>query len=203
MDHFRAKTKRLKIHPLESLLLWVVSAHLVFLPWAIGGMSEWAQWISLGFAVLGFGVSLIPRSYTEEETGSNVFRLVMWPRLAKFPLWWLGLALLALVTIQGLNPAWRFETDGKGWWLRAIPSTAWLPTGVDVPFERGGPWRMLLIYSSVLLTSCSLWVGFTRRRVLQTLFIVLATNGVVLAGFGIAQRLLGNGKIFWFYDSPN
>lgn len=139
MDHFRAKTKRLKIHPLESLLLWVVSAHLVFLPWAIGGMSEWAQWISLGFAVLGFGVSLIPRRYTEEETGSNVFRLVMWPRLAKFPLWWLGLALLALVTIQGLNPAWRFETDGKGWWLRAIPSTAWLPTGVDVPFERGGP----------------------------------------------------------------
>ncbi len=203
LDHFRAKTKRLKIHPLESLLLWVVSAHLVFLPWAIGGMSEWAQWISLGFAVLGFGVSLIPRSYTEEETGSNVFRLVMWPRLAKFPIWWLGLALLALVTIQGLNPAWRFETDGKGWWLRAIPSTAWLPTGVDVPFERGGPWRMLLIYSSVLLTSCSLWVGFTRRRVLQTLFIVLATNGVLLAGFGIAQRLLGNGKIFWFYDSPN
>ena len=110
---------------------------------------------------------------------------------------------LALVTIQGLNPAWRFETDDKGWWLRAIPSTTWLPTGVDVPFERGGPWRMLLIYSSVLLTSCSLWVGFTRRRVLQTLFIVLATNGVVLAGFGIAQRLLGNGKIFWFYDSPN
>ena len=105
LDHFRAKTKRLKIHPLESLLLWVIGAHLVFLPWAIGGMSEWAQWISLGFAVLGFGVSLLPRRYTEEETGSNAFRLVMWPRLAKFPLWWLGLALLALVTIQGLNPA--------------------------------------------------------------------------------------------------
>jgi len=33
--------------------------------------------------------------------------------------------------------------------------------------------------------------------------MVLAFNGLLLAAFGIAQRLLGNGKIFWFFESPN
>ena len=80
LDHFRAKTKRLKIHALEHALLWIVGAHLVFLPWAIGAMTLWSQWISLGFAAVGFVVALLPRSYTEEHTGSNTFRLVMWPR---------------------------------------------------------------------------------------------------------------------------
>ena len=131
------------------------------------------------------------------------FRLVMWPRLAKFPICWLGLALLAYVTAQALNPAWAYVQEGKGWWMQSIAHRAWLPPGVQVPFERGGPWRMLIIYASIWLTVCSVWVGFTRRRALQALFILIAANGVVLAVFGIAQRLLGNGKMFGFYDSPN
>ena len=71
MDHFRAKTKRLKIHPLEHAVLWIVSAHLVFLPWAIGAMALWGQFVSLGFAVVGFAFALLPRSYSEEHTGSK------------------------------------------------------------------------------------------------------------------------------------
>ena len=80
LEHFRAKTKRLKIHPLESALLWIVGAHLVFLPWAIGAMTLWSQWVSLGFAAIGFVCALWPRSYAEEHTGSTTFRLFMWPR---------------------------------------------------------------------------------------------------------------------------
>ncbi len=203
LDHFRAKTKRLKMHPLEILVVCIVAAHLVFLPWAIGAMAMWSQFVSLGFAVVGFIFALLPRNYREDHTGSNTFRLVMWPRLAKFPIFWLGLTLLAYVTAQGLNPAWTYVQEGKGWWMQRIPHHEWLPKGVQVPFERWGPWRMLVIYASIWLTVCSIWVGFTRRRALQALFIVIATNGVLLAFFGIAQRLLGNGKMFWFWDSPN
>lgn len=203
LEHFRAKTKRLKIHPRERAVLWVVCLHLVFLPWAIGGMRVWAQWISLGLAFLGFGLALIPRNYTEEHTGSNRFRLLTWPKLLKFPLFWLGLALLGVVLIQVLNPAWEFKTDGKGWWMAGIPHQKWLPTGVDVPFERWGPWRMLLIYGSGWLTVCSIWVGLTRRRSAQVLFTTIAVNGLVLGVFGVAQALLGNGKMFWFWTSPN
>jgi hypothetical protein len=80
LEHFRAKTKRLKIHPLEASLLWVVALHLVFLPWAIGGMRLWGQLVSLSLALISFGLALIPRHYTAAHTGANTFHLVPWPR---------------------------------------------------------------------------------------------------------------------------
>jgi hypothetical protein len=203
LEHFRAKTKRLKVHPLELGALWVVCAHLVFLPWALGGMRLWAQWMSLAFGILAFGISLVPRSYTEEHTGSNRFRLILWPKLLKFPVFWLGLALLGLVLIQALNPAWGYKTDGKVFWMQRIAHKEWLPAGVSAPLEKWNQWRMLMIYSSGWLTVCAMWVAFSRRRTVQAFFMVLAFNGLLLAGLGVAQRLLGNGKIFWFFNSPN
>ncbi len=200
LKHFRAKTKRLKIHPLELATLWVVGAHLVFLPWALGGMRIWAQVISLALSAIGFALALLPRNYTEEHTRSDRFRILTRPKLLKFPIFWLGLALLGYLTVGALNPAWVYRTDGKGWWMDVIAHKTWLPVSVDVPFERWGPWRMLTIYISAWLTVCSVWVGFTRRRSVQLLIVTLAFNGLLLAGLGIAQRLLGNGKMFWFLE---
>lgn len=202
LEHFRAKTKHLTIHPLETACLTVVCTHLVFLPWAIGGMRPWSQFISLALAVVGFTLALCPRSYTEEHTGANRFRLIPWPKLIKFPLFWIGLALLAYVTLQALNPAWEYATNGRTRWMNRIDHIAWLPSGVRVPFERWGPWRMLLIYGSVFLTICTVWVSLTRRRSLQVVFTTVAINGLLLAALGVAQRLVGNGRIFWFYESP-
>ena len=164
LEHFRTRAPRQRIHPTEKFLLYVISAQLVFLPWALGGMLEWVQWVSFGLSVLGFGVSLFPRDYNEVGPGQAPFRLYTWPKLARFPIFWLGLALLGYITVQGLNPAWVYVTDGKGWWMQAMPHRDWLPSGVDVPFGRWGPWRMLMIYASVLMTVCAVWIGFTRRR---------------------------------------
>lgn len=204
LEHFRAKTKRLKIHPREMLLLWALSLHMIFLPWAIGGMQIWGQLTSLGFAVLAFILALVPRHYTEEHTGAkNSFHLFMWPRLRRFPIFWLGLTLLAYVTVQGLNPAWIYVQNYNGWWMQRIDYVGWLPSGVNVPFEHGGPWLAFIRYASAWLTVCAIWTGFTRRRTVQIFFIVIAGNGLALALFGVAQRLLGNGKLFWFWESPN
>ena len=202
LESFRTRAPRQRIHAREKRLLYVVCAQLGFLPWALGGMLEWAQWVSLGLAVLAFGLSLLPRDYDEVGPGQAPFRLYTWPKLARFPIFWLGLALLGYITVQGLNPAWVYQTDGKGWWMAAVPHTAWLPSGVDVPFARWGPWRMLLIYASVLLTVCAVWIGLTRRRSLQLLFTVLATNAFCLAILGIAQRATGADKILWFWSMP-
>lgn len=176
---------------------------MIFLPWALGTMRPWAQWISLAFGLVGFALALLPRNYTEEHTGSNRFRLLMWPKLIRFPIFWLGLALLGLIVVQGLNPAWEYKTDGKVFWMQSMPHKAWLPQGVRAPFEKWNQWRMLVIYASALLTVCSIWVAFTRRRTLQAFILALAFNGLLLAMFGIAQRILGADKIFWFVDSPN
>ncbi len=202
LEQFRGSTKRLVIHPLERWALGIVGTHLALLPWALGGMRLWAQIPSLCLALAGFVLALIPRNYTEEHTGSNRFRLIMWPKLARFPLFWLGLALLAYIALQALNPLWVYEQDSKNWWMRKVANIAWLPSGVQGPIDRWGPWRMLLIYASTWLVVCTVWVAFTRRRTVQFLFLVIAGNGTALAAFGLAQRVLSNGKMFWLWTVP-
>jgi len=202
LENFRTRTRRLKIHRSEQALLWVVGGHLVFLPWALGTMHLTPQLFSLGFALLGFALSLIPRNYTAQETGADRFRLLTWPRLLRFPAFWIGLLLLAYVALQASNPVWRYQTDGKGWWMVAVCPRAWLPVGVEVPFDRWGPWRMLMIYATAWLTACAIWTGITRRRTVQVLLGAVAINGLLIAALGVAQRLLGNGKIYWVYEFP-
>lgn len=202
LEHFRAKTKRLKIHPAEMLLVAVVTAHVAFLPWAMGGMRSWGQFVSLSLAIASFALALVPRNYTAEHTGANAFRLVMWPRLMRFPIFWLGLLLLGYITAQGLNPAWTYMQDGKNWWMQRVDHITWMPTGVRVPFEYWGPWRKLIIYASAWMTVCAIWTGFTRRRSVQIFFIAISTNGLAIAGLGLAQKMLPNGKIFWVVNPP-
>jgi hypothetical protein len=127
----------------------------------------------------------------------------MWPRLAKFPIFWIGLALLGYIALQGFNPGWIYETNGKTWWMRKIEAKRWLPTGVIAPFAKYNQWRMLLIYGSGLMTVCAIWVAFTRRRTVQLFLITLAVNGLLIAVLGVAQRISGATKIYWLFDSPN
>lgn len=205
LDAFRAKPKRPAIHPLEKAALAVISLHLVALPWMLGSTRAWAQCISLGLAMVGFVIALTPRRYTDEQAGSSAeFRLVPWPKLIRFPIFWIGLALLAYVTLQALNPAWKYVVDARGfWWMEAIEAKSWLPRGVIAPFEKWNQWRMLVIYASGLLTVCSIWVAFTRRRTVQLFLIILAVNGLLLGLLGVAQRMTNAGKIYWLVDSPN
>jgi O-antigen ligase len=190
----RESAKRLKLHPLELALLWVVAAHLIFLPWAIGAVRWWGQLASVGFSVVSFALALLPRNYTPEHSDAPAFRLLPWPKLLRFPIFWLGLALLALVTVQGLNPAWEYRSDGKSWWMQAIPHVTWLPHGVRVPLVQApglassNPWRSLVVYASGWLTVCAIWAGFTRRRALQRLFLVLVVDGIAIALLGLLER---------------
>ncbi|MBS0633004.1 MAG: O-antigen ligase family protein [Verrucomicrobia bacterium] len=203
LEHFRARPQRLRIHPLESALLWVVCAHLVLLPWALGGRLLWTQYVSLGFSLVELGLALMPRHYTAEFSGEGEFKLYTFPKLFRFGVFWTGLALLLYIVVQGLNPAWHQLSDHRGSWMEAIAHVKWLPSGVDVPYKVGGPWRVLVIYLPVWLLVCAIWVGFTRRRTLQYFFTVLAANAFLIAVFGVIQRLTSNGKIFWTLPSLN
>lgn len=202
-DSLRPRTGRVRLHPAEKAVLVLVCVHLLFLPWPFGSTRPWPQLVSLGIAIVAFVAALIPRNYTEEYSGNGRFRLIMWPKLVKFPVFWLGLAFLGYISIQALNPAWSFRTDGRLIWLEAIPHLSWLPTGHEGPFAKWNPWRMIVIYGSAWLTVCTIWTAFTRRRTVQLFLLVLVCSGTVVAGFGLAQRLLGNGLMFWFYTSPN
>jgi O-Antigen ligase len=204
LEMFRARARRVLLHPAERMLLALLIFHLVAIAWCLGGLRIWAQIPSLILSAITLIVALKPRTYTESQGGDAGFRLVMWPRLFRFPLFWIGIPFLLYIAIQGLNPAWVFTHNERGaWWMTGVDHIDWLPAGVTVPLDRGGPGLRLIMYTSVWLTVCALWVGITRRRSLNVLFTALAVNGIILCGFALAQRLLGNGKMFWFYESPN
>lgn len=201
LESFRSKPGRKKIHALEVALIVVVALQLVFLPWALGGMKAWSQWISLGLSALAFVISLVPRLYADAGPDRVPFKLYTWPKLRRFPIFWLGLLLFAYILTQTQNPAWIYASDARGWWLRAVEYKTWAPTGVDVPFAWWGPWRMLVIYGAVWLTVCASWIGFTRRRSLQILLAVLAGNAFALAILGLAQRALESNKMFFLFKA--
>jgi len=186
-----------KIHPLEKALLGVVAAHLVFLPWALGTMHVWSQGISFGLSVLSILIALQPRYYDGEYTEGKPFTLHTRPKLLRFPIFWIGLLLFVYILIQALNPAWEYARNDKVWWLQGVSCIDWLPTGMRTPFDQASPWRSLMIYSSAWLTACAVWIGFTRRRCLHALFVVLVVNGVLFALVGLAQKLTGADEMLW------
>ncbi len=190
------------LHAQEMAVVGVIATQLVFLPWGLAGMRPWSQWIAFGLSAFGFLLSLLPRHYVNVGEQQASFRLYPLPRLLRFPFFWLGFALLAQILIQALNPAWEYRDDGVVWWIAKIACIEWLPAGVAVPFTQWGPWRMLVIYGSVWMAVCALWIGVTRRRSLQFLFVVLAANAFLLALFGLVQRVMKTDLMFFFWRPP-
>lgn len=222
LHRFRSDRKRLPLHPLEKAVLTAVAIHLCFLPWAIGTMTAWSQITSLGLSVVGFILALIPRIYTDDHAlpgatsllSDNVppatghrspatgYRLSTWPRLLRFPLFWVGLALLAYLLIQGLNPSWKWMRNETHWWLVRVDNITWLPTSIEAPFARFNLWRQFIIYCSAWLTLCTVWIGFTRRRSLQLFLTFILFNALVLAVVGFAHRILSPGNFLGLYEWP-
>lgn len=198
--HIAAHKQRPSLHPQERLLASLLGAMLVFLPWAFGTMHGWSQATAFVTALAAFVIALLPRRYDEETSDRGGFRLQMWPRLLRFPLFWLGAGLLVLLVVQGLNPAWQWVRDDKQWWMRQIDHVTWLPHGTQTPFERYNLWRTFLVYATVWLSVCALWVGITRRRALQVLLGVLVANATVLAFVGFVHRMVGETKVLWIRE---
>lgn len=192
-----------ELHPQEKRVLWLTGSALVFLPWALGGMVIWAQAVGLLLALCACVIALRPRHYAEELTQGAAFRLVMWPKLVRFPVFWLGVVYLAFVAIQAWNPAWRFMNSGKGWWVEPVDYISWLPHGVaDTPLLKMNAWRALMVHAMPWLLACALWVGITRRKSVRILLWTVALNGAAIAVCGLLQRLTQSDEMFWFWRPP-
>jgi O-antigen ligase len=194
---------RSALHPLEVALVGVTATHLCFLPWALGTVHGWSQVSSLGFALIGFSLAAWPRGSEADSDGTARLRRRTFSALLRRPWFWCGALFLCYIAAQGLNPAWRFFSNASSWWLEAVPSVRWLPSGVDAPFDRSNPWRVLAVFGSLFLVVTSLWMGFRRRKSYHTLFAVLVANAAVLALFGMVERLSGTRRIFGWYEPSN
>lgn len=189
--------KSAPVHPAEKALTGVLAVWLVFLPWAFGTMSIWAQGVALGLAAIAFLLALYPRRVPELLEVTRPVRL-----LVRLPYFWLGCALLGYVAIQALNPAWVWRSDAARWWLEKTDPITWLPQGVDTPIERMNQWRVLMMWAAPVLAATAAWLGLTRRRSLQFLSVLLVLNATAVAILGMLQRFTGTNKIYWHYTFP-
>jgi hypothetical protein len=199
VEAFRNKESRPPLHPLEKRLLWLLGAHLCFLPWALGTMHPWSQVTSLVLGILGLGLALMPRIYDGELIGGDEppYRWKPWSKLVRWPIFWTGIVLLLYVAIQAANPAWHYVQTPKFWWLTREKNVSWLPSGISAPFAKFNDWRQWIIFASAWLLTCAIWVGLTRRRSLRILLIVLVVNGLALGSLMVAQHLTEGGRIPW------
>lgn len=197
-----AGLKKTPLPALEAALVVVTALHLSFLPWALGAMHVWSQLASLGLALVGFVLAVIPRTGAGNFATTSATPAPV-SRLGRFPVFWAGLALLGYVGAQGFNPSWRYVSNAGSWWLEPVTHLSWLPSGVDAPFEQSNPWRALVIYGSLWLLVCSVWTGFIRRRSYRMLFTLLTGNAFLLVLLGGLQQLSAAKKIFWVYLPSN
>lgn len=193
----------LPLHPLETALIWVAALNVCSLPWMLGGMRIWAQLITLGLAILAFGISVVPRNYTGQMTSGQDFTLYPWRKLIRWPLFWIGAVFFAYVLIQALNPAYLYVAGESSWSMIRIDHIEWLPTGLTSPFEQMNTWRQMIIWGAPFLLACALWVGFTRRKSVIWLVGIIAANTVVLGALALAQRATQAKQILWSIDSSN
>lgn len=172
----------------------------VILPaWLIGAWYVWAQWVTLGLALVAFGSLFTP-----------VFDYRVWPpsqsphgavrRLARFPIFWLGLAILAYGALAALNPWLALTSDGARTWLEVLPAKGWLPRSLEAPFGDMNAWRVELMLAPAWLVTCAIWAGVDTAGSLHGLLKAVALNGALLAVFGLVEWVDGTRDMFWVYD---
>lgn len=193
----------LPLHPLETALGWVAALNVCSLPWMLGGMRPWAQFISLGLSVIALTIALIPRNYDDELVHGNAYRTRPWKRLLHWPLFWIGTVFFTYILIQALNPAWEFVQREDSWGMRPIEHIEGLPSGMRTPFEMMNPWRQMMIWGAPFLLACALWTGITRSRTLRRFVTVVVVNCVLFALLALIQRATDAKEIYWAVKSSN
>ncbi|MEX2381046.1 MAG: O-antigen ligase family protein [Opitutales bacterium] len=197
----RRRKHRTPIPQREKILLLLLSILLVFMPWALGSMHVWSQVTALAMAVGIFVYSLLPPPPSFSQNHEEEKAAAPWKQLLRFPIFWIGLLLLAYVAIQGFNPSWVYVEFGGEFWMVPIDYVYWLPSGMDTPFHDMDAFRYLIILSIPWLIVCGAWVGLSRKRSIRFLFWVLAINSLVLALVGFSQALLESEKILNLYET--
>ncbi|MFH1498525.1 MAG: O-antigen ligase family protein [Verrucomicrobiota bacterium] len=187
------------LHPLERALVIIAGLQLCMMPWVLGSMHPPAQFVAFGLALTAFVVSLITRNYDGEYTREGEFRLVMWRRLVRFPIFWIGLIFFAYIALQGANPFWKATVYPNGGYHTDPLENyiAWLPAGVEAPFMKMNAWRMLIIYGGAWLLACALWVGLSRRQAVQQVLTIIVVNAALIGLIAFLQRATGTREVLW------
>lgn len=197
VDAFRAGRRRGPLHPREKLLIGVLGLLAVVSTW-LAGAPVVSAYLGFACALAAFIIALMPRPIVEgldEVDWSNRWRL---ERLIKFPVFWIGLALIVLIGFQASNPAFRasWDIETELWVRTPLEHTAGAPVGAVGPAGESNTSTAFLGWTSAWLGACAVWVGISRRRSLLAVLWILGLNAVGLAIVGLMQFYSGAERIF-------
>lgn len=165
----------------------LVALTVVTTLWYVSGMAAIPLLVGTALAGTAFLAMLFPMPGAESaaEARENLRRLL------RFPVFWLGVALFALMLCQHLNPSREIILQGAKWWkiLYHADHVSWLPNGVLAPFGVDenrlcmNALRQMCVFGSAWLLLCALWCGVRSRRIRTWLMWALTLNAVLLSFF--------------------
>lgn len=196
---------RANLPPLRERWIGALAAlTVVSTLWNASGMAAAPAVLCAVFAGTAFAALFAPMPGKDSaaEAKEN-FR-----RLMRFPGFWIGVALFALMLCQHLNPSREVVMQESGWWkiLYFPDHVAWLPDGIDAPFgfeTRLGmnALRQMCVFGSAWLLLCALWCGLRSRRIRTWLLWALTLNAVLLAAFCLLRWSNGMTKEYLGYST--
>lgn len=176
---------------LENLTIAHAAGLLIFTAWTFGGETDFANAV-----IRWWGVGAIPIA---------VFACLRRLRRREgLPpaLGWLWPLLLfdALALASCLNPSFtRMVIGGADAYVLNRPFSFWPGSA-----QPGLSLRELWLFNAIYLTCFNLAVAVKRRRALRVLLLIAAANALLLAIFGVFQKLAGApGLFFGLRPSPN
>ena len=179
---------------MTTILRVLLCGLVVVAPWWCGAVTASPHFylgaVLIGLAMVRFIQNLFP---TSEPRSAGI------PLFLMMPLGFLALGVWQLSPSGDVNPLLA---------LRSAPLSDLVPSLVASPeisgFARGlrtlSPSATQLTLAQIALALLAFWLSFDLFEDPQSrrwLYLALSINGLAITGFGIAQQLTWNGKLFW------
>lgn len=191
------------VAPRERVVVGLAGATLVFSAWGLAGVQLWSLHTLLVGGLLTWCVSIIPLPSAWNGMDGEHGNVRNIKRLLQFPVFWLSVAFIVYIFIQGLNPAWVQLRDESGWWVEEVDGIGWLPSGVDATYAPMNAFRVLSSFVAAFTLVWGLWVGVRRRKSAIIVLWSLIISGVGMAIVAILQKFSGADAVLWTVPSSN
>lgn len=191
------------VAPREWAVVSIGGLTLAFTAWGLAGVQLWSLHTLLAGGLLTWLLSIVPMPQRWNGADGEHGNQLNVKRLLRFPVFWLGLAFLVYILIQGLNPSWIQVRDERGWWVEEVEAISWLPSSVDASYKPMDAFRMLSSFTAMFTLVWGLWVGVRRRSSAVLLLWTLVISGVGMAIVAMLQKLSGTDLVLWTVKSSN
>ena len=191
------------IAPREWAVFCTGGLTLAFTAWSLSGVRLWSLHVLLMGGLLTFLLAVMPLNRWWNGTDGQHGNVRNLRRLLCFPVFWLSLAFIVYLLIQGLNPAWILMKNHSGWWVEEQVSIPWLPSSVMANYKTMNVFRVMASFGATYLLVCGLWVGLQRRLCVVLLLWMFLVSAVSMAIVAILQKFTGAESVLWTVQSPN